>query len=461
MSRSDLLFPIAVGLAEGGWVAVVYLLVDAIARVDAPLGPVVFIAAAFATCLTADRLDRLAGSRFTVIVGLLVAGGALGVFLSAAAAATFGGRDPLAAAVHDPGAVLLGLAALRGFLRAGAQRDPGQAARPFFVGLVGLACAWIFAGALSEPMRSTFREAAVVPTIAFVIGGLASTGIASSRLASTDGGFEPLANRAWLVVLLGLAVALGVAALPMGDGLERMMAAIIGWPVTLPLLIFIAVVARLVVPGRRGAVRRTTLMTVAPLIAFTILAVLAVIWPQRDPGPTPEDGSAGGIGTVEPETPAFNIILTVIAVAVVAAVLLFLARAWRRNAESADRSIVDRRTRAYQGADTDLGDNLGIADRLRRLVRRGRPTDAVTAYLSALRAIEPDEDLRREPSETPAEHAHRLHGEGVGTLELDLLAADFELARWGGRRLSPAEDRRALGRLERFRGRMAERWPEG
>ena len=53
MSRSDLLFPIAVGLAEGGWVAVVYLLVDAIARVDAPLGPVVFIAAAFATCLTA------------------------------------------------------------------------------------------------------------------------------------------------------------------------------------------------------------------------------------------------------------------------------------------------------------------------------------------------------------------------------------------------------------------------
>lgn len=461
MSRSDLLFPIAVGLAEGGWVAVVYLLVDAIARVDAPLGPAVFIVVAIATCLTAPRLDRLAESRLTIIVGLLLIGAGLGVVVSAMAAATFAGRDPISAAVHDPGAVLLGLAALRGFIRAGAQRDPAQAARPFLVGLVGLALAWIFAGALSEPMRSAFRDAAVVPTIAFVIGGLASTGIASSALASTDGGFEPLANRSWLVALLGLALALGIAALPMGDGLERLMAAIIAWPLTLPLLVFAAIVARLLVPTRRGALRRTTLMTVGPFVALGILAVVAVIWPQRNPGPTPEESSGSGIGALEPETPAFNIILTILAVLVVAAVLLFLARAWRRNAETADRSVADRRSHAFRNAGTDTDGGLGVADRLRRLVRRGRPTDAVTAYLAALRTIDRDDDLRRAPAETPAQHAHRLHGVGAGSLELDLLAADFELARWGGRRLSPAEDRRALGRLERFRTRMAERWPDG
>lgn len=460
MSRSDLLFPIAVGLAEGGWVAVTYLLVDAIARVDAPLGPAVFIATAVATCLSAGRLDRLAGSRLTVIVGLLAGGAALGVALSALVAATFGGRDPVSAAVHDPGAILLGLAALRGFIRAGAQRDPAQAARPFLVGLVGLAAAWIFAGALSEPMRSAFRQAAVVPTIAFVVGGLASTGLASSVLASADGGFEPLANRSWLVALLGLAVAIGIAALPMGDGLERLMGAIIAWPLTLPLVIFGAIVARLLVPSRRRALRRTTLMTVGPLIAFAILAVVAVIWPQRDAGSTPEEPSGSGIGALEPETPAFNILLTVVAVIVIAAVLLFLARAWRRNAETADRSVVERRSRAFQGPDIDGDDGLRIADRLRRLVRRGRPTDAVTAYLAALRLVDPDDDLRRDPAETPAQHAHRLHGIGAGSFELDLLAADFELARWGGRRLTPAEDRRALGRLERFRIRIADRWPE-
>jgi hypothetical protein len=48
----------------------------------------------------------------------------------------------------------------------------------------------------------------------------------------------------------------------------------------------------------------------------------------------------------------------------------------------------------------------------------------------------------------------------MGTLELDLLAADFQLARWGGRRLSGAEDRRAIGRWERFRDRLARRSAE-
>ncbi|HSS34865.1 MAG TPA: DUF4129 domain-containing protein [Patescibacteria group bacterium] len=461
MSRADGLFPAAVGLAEGGWVAVVYLLVDAIARVDAPLSPVTFVVVAGLACAAAGWLDRLAASRLTVIVGLLVGGGLLGIVLSAASAATFGGRDPVAAATHDPGAVLLGLAALRGFIRAGAQRDPGQAARPFLVGLVGLAAAWIFAGALSEPMRSTFRDAAVLPTIAFVVGGLASTGLASSALASTGAGFDPLANRPWVVAMLGLAVGLGVAALPMGAGLERMMAALIAWPLTLPLVIFGAIVARVLVPSRHRTLRRTTLWTVGPFIAFAVLAILAVIWPRRDTGPAPEESGGGGIGPIEPDTPAFNLILTVVAVVVVIGVLLFLARAWRRNAELTDRPGVDGRSRAFGGADTDLGDGPGWGSRLRRLVGRGRPTDAVTAYLAALRTIESDEELRREPAETPAQHAHRLHGLGFGSLELDLLAADFELARWGGRRLSGSEDRRALGRLERFRRQVADRLPDG
>jgi hypothetical protein len=85
----------------------------------------------------------------------------------------------------------------------------------------------------------------------------------------------------------------------------------------------------------------------------------------------------------------------------------------------------------------------------------------VSAYLAALRVIEPDEELRRGPAETPAGHARRLRQAGAGTLELDLLAADFELARWGGRRISSAEDRRAIGRWERLRVRLAARPVDG
>ena len=43
MSRaSGLAYPIAVGLAEGGWITVLYLLVDALSRVPSSLGLVVF-----------------------------------------------------------------------------------------------------------------------------------------------------------------------------------------------------------------------------------------------------------------------------------------------------------------------------------------------------------------------------------------------------------------------------------
>ncbi len=461
MSRAELAFPLAVGLAEGGWVAVLYLLIDSVARVHAPLSPLVFMVAAGATCLTAARLDRLAASRLTVIVGLLVAGAAVGVLLSVTVSMAVLGRDPGGAIASDPGAIVLGLAALRGFVRAGALHDPAQAARPFLAGLIGLACAWVFAGALSEPMRTVFRESAALPTIAFVIGGLASTGLARAELEASGAGFDPLANRPWLVALIGSAAAIGLAALPVGDGLERLFAALIAWPLTLPLLIVAAVVARILVPSRRGALRRAGIYTFAPLIAFGFLALIAVIWPQHDAGSTPEEPSGGGVLAAEPDSPVFNVILTVVAIGLVVAVLLFLARAWRNNAGEPGRASLDRRSRAFGPVEAEPSAGFDLAGRLRRLRRRGRPADAVSAYRAALRAVEPDEALRRDPAETPAAHARRLRASGAGTLELDLLAADFELAQWGGRQITTAETRRALGRLDRFRIGLAGRGVDG
>ncbi len=62
--------------------------------------------------------------------------------------------------------------------------------------------------------------------------------------------------------------------------------------------------------------------------------------------------------------------------------------------------------------------------------------------------------MRREPGETPAEHAARLRGTGWGTLALDLLAADYGLVRFGGTRLSEAEDRRGIQRASLLRRRL-------
>jgi hypothetical protein len=459
MSRVDAAYPIAIALAEGGWVAVLYLLVDAVARVDAPVGLPVFALVAGACCGLADRLDRLPASRLAVIVGLLVGGGLIGLGLSAGRLIADGGTDPSRVLTSDPGAALIGLAALRGFIRTDAIRDPAQAVRPLLVGMIGLSLAWLFGGALREPMRSAFRAAAVVPTLGFVVGGSIAAGLAQSALAASEVGFDPRVNRSWLVVLVGASATLGLAALPIGIGVERLFGALIAWPLTLPLLLVVGVVARIVVPSRTDDLRRTWAFTVGPLLVLFGLALLAPLLPQRATGLQPELPAIPGVPTSEPNTPVFDAIVALAAIALVVGVLLFLARASRRHAVAlVPPNGAERHDVVVSWTETDEEGRRGLRARLRRLVRRRRPTDAVTAYLAALRTLKPNEALRRHLAETPAAHAQRLREAGAGTLELDLLAADFELVRWGGRRVSPAEDRRAIARWERFRDRAA-MWP--
>jgi hypothetical protein len=78
--------------------------------------------------------------------------------------------------------------------------------------------------------------------------------------------------------------------------------------------------------------------------------------------------------------------------------------------------------------------------------REAVPRTASEAYLAVLDRLEGDDGLRRVPSESPAAHARRLRVIGVGTLSLDLLAADFELERYRGATLTPSETRRAIER---------------
>lgn len=87
--------------------------------------------------------------------------------------------------------------------------------------------------------------------------------------------------------------------------------------------------------------------------------------------------------------------------------------------------------------------------------RRHEPTDAVGAYLELIHDLERHEELRRGPTETPAEHAGRLRGAGAPSLRLDLLAADYALVRDGETTLTGREDRRAVGRWRHLRAALA------
>ena len=412
MSLASLAYPVAVGLAEGGWLTVLYLLVDAVARVPPTLGFAAFALVAAATCLLADRIDRLAPTRVMVIVGLIVGGGLLGLVAAAVLNVVSGAGSDIGPA-GDPGSVLLGLAALRGFIRAGALRDPDEAARPFLLGLLGLSAMWIVGGVLVEPMRTAFRAAAIVPTLGFIVGAVASTGLARSAIAAAGADFDPRSNRAWSVALFGLAIALGLAALPLGTAAERLMAAIIAWPVSLPLLIFLAIVARLLIPSRGGMLRRAGTYTLGPLIALGVLALAAIVLPPPAKVPGAEEASASGTNAAEPTTPVFDVALAVLAIVIVAAVLLYLARAWRMNAEATDRLRGgDLRGRLRDTSDTDPDERLG--DRTtaarpgstRSAHRRGRCLSGCAAITRGARG--PGARLRRDPGgPRPTASRHR------------------------------------------------------
>jgi hypothetical protein len=121
-----------------------------------------------------------------------------------------------------------------------------------------------------------------------------------------------------------------------------------------------------------------------------------------------------------------------------------------------------RRRIAYSDglSDEDVGTEHAIvvpaADRKHERRGRGRrpaaPHDAVAAYLGALAELEDHPDLARRPSETPGQHAARLRASGVtGAAELARLAAAYQLARYGERRITTLENVRAVARLQRVR----------
>jgi hypothetical protein len=103
----------------------------------------------------------------------------------------------------------------------------------------------------------------------------------------------------------------------------------------------------------------------------------------------------------------------------------------------------------------------GPTRRFRRRRASPDPSTAVEAYVRLLDDLDRRPDARRETAETPAAHAARLRATGAADLSLDLLAADYALARFGGVELSSAEDRRAVERWRRLRRTLGVRTRSG
>jgi hypothetical protein len=213
-------------------------------------------------------------------------------------------------------------------------------------------------------------------------------------------------------------------------------------PVLFGLILGPFLIVGLVVGTDRRSIRALLYAAAAALFVYLLLTFYA----SRPYVPPPPD-AAPGTPTLPETDPTVIVGLGGLGLLLAVLAILILVRLWMRQIGPVETDPNEIRT-------IDRGDEPTRAGNAGRRRRRTTPVDAVTAYVALIDDLDHRPTVRRDPSETPAEHARRLRHDGVGALGLDLLAADYALARFGGMDLAEREDRRAVGRWRHLRGRL-------
>ena len=428
--------PILAIVAEGAWLAVVYVAVETAIDGRAPLLGTLEMAAVAGLAAVAVRRGWLKPDDnpltfFGVIVGL----GAVGWLWDDRVRSLVLAADLPAAIGLHPGGWLFVAAAMRGVGR-GFEIDDRALTRLVLLGVPGLAVPWLIGQLGPDALRPAFVEHAFVGSLTFVSAGFMAAGLARLQEIGRETGVDWRSNRSWLGTVLGVLVivlAIGVPA-----------ASLLGLPV--------------------DTVTRGLIGPVISLLGYLLLAAafIAAIFSTA----LYEALSRLGIGLPAPLTPQeldrlpeireYTIdqlegpLMTIaIGWALVALLIVTVVRTWvRRRARGRPRDGREERSFSIPSGSFRLEmPKIGGAIRRRR---RGPPSDAVSAYLAALDDVDAHdpERARREP-ESPRAHAAR-----AGIPELGSLQADYALVRYGGRHLTDAENRRGVGRWRRLRARL-------
>jgi hypothetical protein len=435
------LAPIALAiLAEAAWTAVLAGLLQAFALRPPTLGIPGTLLACVAGLAAARWLAPRAGDRWPTVAAALTIGiAALGWLASPESRSILADRgiDALGAAIiANLGGFVAGVAFLRGMPYARLPPDPQPIATALAVGTPGIAIAAIVGGMVGDPWRSQFLGETTTEVIVFLVAGIASLTLSRLTLVGSGAGAGSVdwrRNPAWIGLAALLLAGIATTALATSAIAGPAIVAVLG--AAIPSLLVLGFVA--------GFDRRSLrIVAISLAIALFLGQVLRIIGPRAAPpvalpplAPTPPPDPAVA-------TP-LTIVMVAIAVALAAIAIVVLITLWMRRPRVADDDPDEERW-------IDHGDVGGrdVVKRRRRASRlgRGRPADAVAAYRMLIEVLASRPAVRREEGETPAEHAARLREGGRGALGLDLLAADYGLVRFGGIRLTEAEERRAIGR---------------
>ena len=439
--------PTALALvAEAAWVAVVAGMLQAFTLHPAPVGYPWFLLAAVAGLVAARTLERRAADRWPLIAAsLAVAVGAVGWLLSPTVRSILAaqGMDGLEAAIAANLAGWFGAVAfVRGIAHARLPADPRRIGNVLGLAVPGLAIAAIVGGMVGEPFRSRFLGEAEPEVLLFLVTAIVALAFARLGLVATGAAVDWRRNPAWLGLLGVLLAGTALLAVAMSLFAGPVIVTTVGALLT-PLLIVGFFVG--------FDVRSVRILALSILGTAAVATLLQLLASQQASKP------AQAPGTIVPATPqepiatstvTFGVLGIVLAVAVIA--ILVLARLWLRRPGDEDSTVPETREidRGDWGAEPGRGRRRGI------FRRRPAPRDAVEAYRLLLEDLEAHPSLRRAPGETPAEHAARLRATGRAGLPLELLAADYGLARFGGRELTAREQRRAIRRATSLRRRL-------
>jgi hypothetical protein len=446
----DLLPAVLAALAEGAWIAVPAALVAAAAHEGAPL----VVPGAVAAALVGLAAARILGARPDwpiVTVWLTFAAALVGWLVDASTIEALARLDAPAALGSHLAGWFAGLAFLRGSAHARATSSEGAMETLIGIALPALALPLLVGGVLADPWRTRFLDDSRPAVILFLASATIGVGVARLAALRGTGGFDWRGNRAWLALIVLLVVAVSLLALPI--------AAVLGPLVQLLVAVLLLPV---LVLGTIAGFRHVSRWAVAAyvLLWIALITILSVV----NNTPTPETGETptGAVGPQEATNSAVTAAaLGIVALALIALAIFVLARLWSRDVLS--RSGGDVPEERW----IDTSEPVAAMRPRRHRAGSGRrhtPTTAEEAYLAALEALDRSPHTRREPGESPAAHAARLRSTVGGApadsggpprrppgLALDLLAADYELARFGGVPLSAAELRRAIGRWRRVR----------
>jgi hypothetical protein len=426
-------------LAEGSWLAVLYAALQALAGQVAYLGPVELGLMAWAGMAWGRRSRWTSAGAEALGLPLLalVAGAFCWLLDPAVRTALSEGNLLLALGLHGPGWVGA-LAFWRGEVHRTREDDDLLQARLLRWAVPGLAVPWLIGHAAAEgPLEDRFMAAAFVGTIFFIGSAFTATGLARLEAVRISTGSDWRGNRSWLVMVIGLALALTA--------------------ITVPAAAFLGIPARSLLAAMAGPLQSVLFLLV--IIASPVFLLAAIVADAIQPL-LPEGFGLGEIRlpnlriTGPEETSALPAIIFYVVVAsllvfelFVLGVMLWMRRQERRRMRQLVDPGFEEREIVLPPADQRPTQ---AAPHAVRAARRGTQ-DPIGAYLAALGALERDGRWRRAASETPAGHAERARATGLATPALGRLAAAYQLARYGDRALDGPERGRARHRLAALR----------